>query len=122
MLVISLGVHLSFHFHEDELTCFSLIGSSQFCCHDIDHSEHDSCEIVLCNDYACHVEYLDFTLENDFILESFYFTSDYINTPVQGLHMHPQVNSLVGDLPSEQTNAPPEVPIYIKNSSLIFYA
>jgi len=121
MLVISLGIHLSFHFHKNQLTCFSLIGSDQFCCHNHDHPNHDNCNHSLCEDHNCHIKYVHITLENDFLIKSFEYSSEFVFQSAQGTKQPFNVNSLAVEYTFNQANAPPNVPIYLKNSSLLFY-
>ncbi len=121
LLVISLGVHLSFHFHEDQLTCFSLIGSDEFCCHKTFHPKDDSCQKVPCEDEDCHIEYLNITLEDDFLMKSSNYSSEYVIQLAQGIHQPPLVIPSAVEFIPKRANAPPHTPIYLENSSLLFY-
>gem|GEM_PF-5402985 len=121
MFVLSVGINLSFHFHEGDLICFSLIGNSDFCCLQENHPKHDCCAHSSCNEHNCQTDFLNITLEDDFLVKSFEYTSEYVSLAVKGFHLIPHVNSPSVLTESNQTHAHPKVPLYVKNASFLFY-
>ena len=120
--LITIGISVSLHFCKGELTCFSLVGSTEFCCHheDSNHQDHESSTI--CEKGCCTTDFVNIALDTDFTLKSIDNPNVEFSLAAQGIHVPPFVKSRTVHSENPSRGSPSEVPIYLLNSSLIFYS
>jgi len=118
-----MGIHVNFHFCHGELTCFTFISELSHCCHSANtEGEHQGGGVTKCSKGCCSTAEIDIENPVDY---TFQFTNFLFPLLVKQspLTLEPEVylNKVEYLSAKDARGSPPDKPLFLLNSSFIFY-